>query len=184
MPGAGTGNPPSDQLLDGMDEWNTPAQRFGLTERVRQSTISEKEAAAATLGFLRQWVPAGKSPMCGNSICQDRRFLANYMPELESFFHYRNLDVSTLKELVQRWKPELSNGFKKRGSHLAMDDIHDSIRELAYYREVFVSLWLSPRIPVSPEPFSSLFTECPVNMFPHQLRGIVDPLFQTGNNSI
>ena len=131
----------ADQLLDGMDEWNTRQHGgSGLTERVRQSTISEDAAAEATLDFLRQWVPPGKSPMCGNSICQDRRFLANYMPELESFFHYRNLDVSTLKELVQRWKPELTNGFKKRGSHLAMDDIHDSIRELEYYREVFISL--------------------------------------------
>ena len=131
----------SDQLLEGMDEWNTRQHGgSGLTERVRQSTTTEAEAAAATIDFLRQWVPAGKSPMCGNSICQDRRFLANYMPELETFFHYRNLDVSTLKELVQRWKPELSNGFKKRGSNLAMDDIHDSIRELVYYREVFIRL--------------------------------------------
>jgi oligoribonuclease len=131
----------SDQLLEGMDEWNTRQHGgSGLTKRVRQSSTSEAEAAAATIEFLSQWVPAGKSPMCGNSICQDRRFLANYMPELERFFHYRNLDVSTLKELVQRWKPELSNGFKKRGIHLAMDYIHDSIRELVYYREVFIRL--------------------------------------------
>lgn len=131
----------SDQLLEGMDEWNTRQHGgSGLTERVRQSANTEADAVAATIDFLRQWVPSGKSPMCGNSICQDRRFLANYMPELEKFFHYRNLDVSTLKELVQRWKPELSNGFKKRGSHLAMDDIHDSIRELDYYREVFIRL--------------------------------------------
>jgi oligoribonuclease len=102
--------------------------------------VTEAEAELATIEFLRQWVPAGKSPMCGNSICQDRRFLANYMTDLQSFFHYRNLDVSTLKELVQRWKPELANGFKKRGSHLAMDDIYDSIRELEYYREVFIKL--------------------------------------------
>jgi oligoribonuclease len=131
----------SDQRLADMDEWNTRQHGgSGLTERVRQSTITEAEAAAATIEFLSHWVPAGKSPMCGNSICQDRRFLANYMPELETFFHYRNLDVSSLKELVQRWKPVLSNGFRKRGSHLAMDDIHDSIRELAYYREEFIRL--------------------------------------------
>jgi oligoribonuclease len=131
----------SEQFLEGMDEWNTRQHGgSGLTERVRQSTITEAEAVEATLEFLRQWVPAGKSPMCGNSICQDRRFLANYMPQLERFFHYRNLDVSTLKELVQRWKPELANGFSKRGSHLAMDDIHDSIRELDYYRDVFIRL--------------------------------------------
>lgn len=131
----------SDQLLEGMDDWNTRQHGgSGLTERVRQSTTTEAEAAAATIEFLAQWVPAGKSPMCGNSICQDRRFLANYMPDLQAFFHYRNLDVSTLKELVQRWKPELANGFKKRGSHLALDDIYDSIRELEYYRDVFIQL--------------------------------------------
>jgi len=131
----------SDELLDGMDEWNTRQHGgSGLTERVRQSLVTEAEAELATIEFLRQWVPAGSSPMCGNSICQDRRFLANYMTDLQRFFHYRNLDVSTLKELVQRWKPELANGFKKRGSHLAMDDIHDSIRELEYYREVFIQL--------------------------------------------
>ena len=129
----------SDELLAGMDEWNTRQHGgSGLTERVRQSLVSEAEAAAQTLTFLSQWVPSGKSPMCGNSICQDRRFLANYMPELQSFFHYRNLDVSTLKELVQRWKPELAAGFSKKGSHLALDDIHDSIRELQYYRDVFI----------------------------------------------
>ena len=131
----------SDALLDGMDEWNTRQHGgSGLTERVRHSVVSDAQAEVATLAFLRQWVPAGVSPMCGNSICQDRRFLANYMPDLQAFFHYRNLDVSTLKELVQRWKPELADGFKKRGSHLAMDDIHDSIRELEYYREVFIRL--------------------------------------------
>ena len=131
----------SDQLLDGMDEWNTRQHGgSGLTERVRQSNVSDAQAEAATIEFLRHWVPAGASPMCGNSICQDRRFLANYMPDLQAFFHYRNLDVSTLKELVQRWKPELANGFKKRGSHLALDDIYDSIRELEYYRDVFIQL--------------------------------------------
>jgi len=131
----------SDQLLDGLDEWNTRQHGgSGLTERVRQSNVSDAQAEAATIEFLRHWVPAGASPMCGNSICQDRRFLANYMPDLQAFFHYRNLDVSTLKELVQRWKPELANGFKKRGSHLALDDIYDSIRELEYYRDVFIQL--------------------------------------------
>ena len=129
----------SDQLLEGMDEWNTRQHGgSGLTERVRKSTITEAEAAAATIEFLGQWVPSGKSPMCGNSICQDRRFLANYMPELETFFHYRNLDVSSVKELVRRWKPELLDGFIKKGSHLAMDDVYDSIAELAYYREMFI----------------------------------------------
>ncbi len=93
---------------------------------------------AATIEFLQDWVPAGQSPMCGNTIGQDRRFLVRYMPELEAFFHYRNLDVSTIKELMRRWKPELSGGFSKRGSHLAMDDVYDSIAELAYYRKVFI----------------------------------------------
>lgn len=129
----------SDQLLSEMDDWNTNQHgRSGLTERVRTSTITEADACAATIEFLRQWVPAGQSPMCGNSIGQDRRFLVRYMPELANFFHYRNLDVSTLKELVRRWKPELENGFAKKGSHLAMDDVYDSIAELAYYRDVFI----------------------------------------------
>ena len=128
-----------DQLLDNMDDWNTNQHGMsGLTKRVRDSQITEAEACAATLEFLRQWVPAQQSPMCGNSIGQDRRFLVRYMPELADFFHYRNLDVSTLKELVRRWKPELVNGFVKKGSHLAMDDIYDSIAELAYYRDVFI----------------------------------------------
>ena len=129
----------SDQLLSEMDDWNTNQHgRSGLTERVRTSTITEADACAATIEFLRQWVRAGQSPMCGNSIGQDRRFLVRYMPELANFFHYRNLDVSTLKELVRRWKPELENGFAKKGSHLAMDDVYDSIAELAYYRDVFI----------------------------------------------
>ena len=129
----------SDQLLSEMDDWNTNQHgRSGLTERVRTSTITEADACAATIEFLRRWVPAGQSPMCGNSIGQDRRFLVRYMPELGNFFHYRNLDVSTLKELVRRWKPELENGFAKKGSHLAMDDVYDSIAELAYYRDVFI----------------------------------------------
>jgi len=129
----------SDALLDAMDEWNTNQHGgSGLVERVRNSHISEAQACARTIEFLRQWVPSGASPMCGNSIGQDRRFLVRYMPELAAFFHYRNLDVSTLKELVRRWKPELENGFAKKGSHLAMDDVYDSIAELAYYRDVFI----------------------------------------------
>lgn len=128
-----------DTLLDAMDEWNTKQHGgSGLTERVRSSQISEQQAMTATLDFLRDWVPAGQSPMCGNTIGQDRRFLVRYMPELAEFFHYRNLDVSTIKELARRWKPELLEGFTKRGSHLAMDDVYDSIAELAYYREVFI----------------------------------------------
>jgi oligoribonuclease len=128
-----------DTLLDAMDEWNRNQHGgSGLTQLVRNSQISEAQASAATIDFLRQWVPAGASPMCGNSIGQDRRFLVRYMPELAAFFHYRNLDVSTLKELVRRWKPELENGFVKKGSHLAMDDVYDSIAELAYYRKVFI----------------------------------------------
>ena len=129
----------SDALLDAMDELNTNQHGgSGLVERVRNSRISEAQACAQTIEFLRQWVPSGASPMCGNSIGQDRRFLVRYMPELAAFFHYRNLDVSTLKELVRRWKPELENGFAKKGSHLAMDDVYDSIAELAYYRDVFI----------------------------------------------
>ena len=128
-----------DALLDAMDEWNTNQHGgSGLTERVRNSVVSEAQACAATIEFLNRWVPAGASPMCGNSIGQDRRFLVRYMPDLADFFHYRNLDVSTIKELVRRWKPELNNGFAKKGSHLAMDDVYDSISELAYYREVFI----------------------------------------------
>ena len=129
----------SDQLLGSMDEWNTNQHgNSGLTERVRKSQINEAQAELATIDFLKQWVPEGASPMCGNSIGQDRRFLVRYMPDLANFFHYRNLDVSTLKELVRRWKPELSNGFSKKGSHLAMDDVYDSIAELAHYRKVFI----------------------------------------------
>ena len=129
----------SEQLLQAMDEWNTNQHgKSGLTKRVRKSSVTEAQAEAATLEFLKQWVPEGVSPMCGNSIGQDRRFLVRYMPELADYFHYRNLDVSTLKELVKRWKPELINGFNKKGSHLAMDDIYDSIKELAYYRKVFI----------------------------------------------
>ena len=129
----------SDSLLSEMDDWNTRQHGdSGLIERVRTSQVSESEAMEQTINFLNQWVPPGQSPMCGNSIGQDRRFLVRYMPELESFFHYRNLDVSTLKELVRRWRPDLVDGIVKKGSHLAMDDIYDSIAELAYYRKVFI----------------------------------------------
>jgi len=129
----------SDERLAGMDEWNTTQHgRSGLTERVRASRTREDEAQRATLDFLAGFVDAGASPMCGNSICQDRRFLANYMPELEAFFHYRNLDVSTLKELAQRWRPDVAQGVVKKGAHLALDDIRDSIAELRHYREHFL----------------------------------------------
>ena len=128
-----------DALLDGMDEWNTRQHgQSGLTRRVRESTISPADAERQTIDFLSAWVPAGKSPMCGNSICQDRRFLYRGMPELEKYFHYRNLDVPTLKELAARWAPEVKNGFKKQSSHLALDDIRDSIAELKHYREHFI----------------------------------------------
>jgi oligoribonuclease len=131
----------ADELMDGMDEWCTRQHGMsGLTERVKNSTVTEREAELQTIEFLRQYLPANKSPMCGNSICQDRRFLYRYMPELENFFHYRNLDVSTLKELANRWAPTLAGGFTKNSSHLAMDDIRDSIAELQYYREHFIKL--------------------------------------------
>ena len=131
----------TDAILDGMDEWNTRQHgKSGLSERVRASTYSAKEGENETLAFLQQWVGPGLSPICGNSICQDRRFLAREMPQLEAYFHYRNLDVSTIKELARRWKPEvLSGSHKKKGAHLAMDDIRDSINELRYYRECFIS---------------------------------------------
>ncbi|ALT77624.1 oligoribonuclease [Paucibacter sp. KCTC 42545] len=131
----------SDATLDKMDAWNKGTHgRSGLIDRVKASTVTEDEAVTQTIAFLKQYVPAGKSPMCGNSICQDRRFLAKTMPALESFFHYRNLDVSTLKELAKRWKPELLAGFKKAQAHTALADITESIDELAYYREHFLSL--------------------------------------------
>ena len=126
----------SNELLDGMDEWCTNQHgKSGLTQRVKDSAFNETDAEKQTIEFLKQYVPTGTSPMCGNSICQDRRFLANYMPDLEEFFHYRNLDVSTLKELAARWAPDVAKGFKKDSSHLAMDDIKDSINEMIYYRE-------------------------------------------------
>lgn len=125
--------------LAAMDEWNTRQHGgSGLTQRVRESRIGESEAEQMTLDFFRMWVPAGKSPICGNSICQDRRFLARWMPSLERYFHYRNLDVSTVKELCQRWTPHIAQGFKKESSHLALDDIRDSITELQYYRKNFI----------------------------------------------
>ena len=125
----------TDGVLAGMDAWNTGTHgRSGLTERVRQSPVDEAAAEAQVIAFLRQYVPKGKSPMCGNSICQDRRFLARSMPALEAFFHYRNLDVSTLKELARRWKPAAMNGFKKAQAHTALADIHESIDELIHYR--------------------------------------------------
>jgi oligoribonuclease len=125
-----------DKLLDAMDEWNTRQHgKSGLTQRVKDSKLSTQDAERMTLEFLAEHVDAGASPMCGNSICQDRRFMARLMPELEQFFHYRNLDVSTLKELGIRWAPQVMAGYKKESSHLAMNDIKDSIAELQYYRE-------------------------------------------------
>ena len=130
-----------DEILDAMDEWCTTQHgKSGLTSRVRNSSISEATAEAVTLAFLEKYVPQGRSPMCGNSICQDRRFLARWMPELEEFFHYRNLDVSSLKELAHRWSPQVCEGFTKESSHLAMDDIKDSIAELQYYRRTMLSI--------------------------------------------
>ncbi len=129
------------QTMQGMDEWNTKHHGdSGLTQRVLDSKVSMQQAERQTIEFLQQYVPEGKSPMCGNSICQDRRFMARLMPELESFFHYRNLDVSTLKELARLWKPEINKGFSKKGAHLALDDIRESIDELRYYRSCFIQL--------------------------------------------
>ena len=125
-----------EAVLAAMDEWNTAQHgKSGLSERVRQSRTDTAAAERETLAFLENWVPRGASPMCGNSICQDRRFLARLMPTLEAFFHYRNLDVSTLKELARRWSPEVYKGFTKDSSHLALDDIRDSIAELRHYRD-------------------------------------------------
>ncbi|MBI0325953.1 oligoribonuclease [Burkholderia plantarii] len=129
----------SDETLAKMDAWNQSTHgRSGLIDRVRASTVSEADAAAQIEAFLAQYVSPGKSPMCGNSICQDRRFMARWMPELERFFHYRNLDVSTLKELCRRWQPAIYKGFQKRAMHTALADIHESIDELKYYREHFL----------------------------------------------
>lgn len=129
----------SDETLSAMDDWNQHHHgQSGLIDRVKASTIDEAEAERQTVEFLKQWVPENKSPMCGNSICQDRRFLYRYMPELEKYFHYRHLDVSTLKELVARWAPEIQQGIEKKSTHKALDDIRESIEELKYYREHFI----------------------------------------------
>jgi oligoribonuclease len=130
-----------DSVLDGMDEWNRNTHgRSGLTDRVRASPIGEADAEAQMLAFLQQYVPARTSPMCGNSVCQDRRFMARYMPQLEAWFHYRNLDVSTLKELAKRWRPDVYKGVDKKGKHEALADIHESIAELRHYRDNFLRL--------------------------------------------
>ncbi|RQW29691.1 oligoribonuclease [Rhodobacteraceae bacterium CH30] len=129
----------SDAVMSGMDEWNTKTHgRTGLTERVRASSLSEAEVEAALLAFMQQHVAERVTPMCGNSIGQDRRFMARWMPKLEAYFHYRNLDVSTLKELCKRWKPDVYKGVVKKGKHEALADIMESIEELRYYRENFI----------------------------------------------
>lgn len=128
-------------VMDAMDAWNTNQHgKSGLTARVLSSDVTAAMAEQSTLDFLAQWVPAGASPMCGNSICQDRRFLWRHMPRLEAYFHYRHLDVSTVKELAKRWRPAVANGVKKNSSHLALDDIRDSIAELQHYRTHFFQL--------------------------------------------
>jgi oligoribonuclease len=129
----------SGAVLDGMDAWNKGTHgRSGLIDKVKASTLDEAAATLQMIEFLKAFVPAGKSPMCGNSICQDRRFMARYMPDLEAYFHYRNLDVSVFKELARRWKPEVYSGFKKASRHEALADIYESIDELKYYREHFI----------------------------------------------
>ena len=131
----------SDTVLSKMDDWNqTTHSQTGLIDRVRGSNLTHADAESATLTFLREHLNPGKSPLCGNSICQDRRFLAEHMPELESFLHYRNLDVSSIKELAVRWRPGLAGGFSKKGGHRALDDILESIEELKYYREHFFNI--------------------------------------------
>lgn len=131
----------SDAVLDGMDAWNKSTHaRSGLIDKVKASTLDEAAVTLQMIEFLKQFVAAGKSPMCGNSICQDRRFMARYMPDLEAYFHYRNLDVSVFKELARRWKPAVYSGFKKASKHEALADIYESIDELKYYREHFIKL--------------------------------------------
>ena len=131
----------SDAVLDGMDAWNKATHaRSGLIDKVKASTLDEAAATLQMIEFLKQFVATGKSPMCGNSICQDRRFMARYMPDLEAYFHYRNLDVSVFKELARRWKPKVYSGFKKASKHEALADIYESIDELKYYREHFIKL--------------------------------------------
>jgi oligoribonuclease len=130
-----------DEVLAGMDEWNQKTHaKSGLIDKVKASILAEADIEAQCLDFLHRYVPTGKSPMCGNSICQDRRFMARYMPKLEAWFHYRNLDVSTLKELCKRWKPDVAKGVKKGGKHEALADIEESIEELKYYREHFLKV--------------------------------------------
>lgn len=130
-----------DSILDGMDAWNKSTHgKSGLIDRVKASTLDEAAAEAQMLAFLKEHVPDRASPMCGNSICQDRRFLARWMPKLEAYFHYRNLDVSTLKELARRWKPEVVQGVKKDGKHEALADIYESINEMKHYRDTFIRL--------------------------------------------
>ena len=131
----------SDETLAGMDDWNQKTHgRSGLIEKVKASTMTEEDAQAQILEFLSRYVPKGTTPMCGNTISQDRRFLVKYMPKLEAFFHYRNLDVSTLKELARRWRPEVYSAFKKQQKHTALADVHESIDELAHYREHFLKM--------------------------------------------
>lgn len=131
----------ADTVLNNMDDWNKNQHgQSGLIDKVRRSTVTLADAQTATLEFLAKWVDKGVSPMCGNSICQDRRFLARQMPDLEAYFHYRNLDVSSVKELCYRWRPDVANSYQKGGTHLALDDVRDSIRELRHYREHFFKL--------------------------------------------
>lgn len=130
-----------DSVLDAMDEWNRNTHgKSGLIERVRNSPYAEAEVEAKMLAFVQDYLPKRTSPMCGNSVCQDRRFMARYMPQLEAWFHYRNLDVSTLKELAKRWRPAVYDGFKKSGKHEALSDIQESIGELRHYRDTFLRL--------------------------------------------
>jgi len=130
-----------DSVLDGMDAWNKSTHgKSGLIEKVKASVLDEAEVEAQMIEFLKEYVPAKTSPMCGNSICQDRRFLARWMPKLEDYFHYRNLDVSTVKELAKRWKPEVAKGIKKHNKHEALADIYESIAEMRHYRENFFRL--------------------------------------------
>lgn len=131
----------SNELLNNMNEWCVKTHTSnGLIERVKNSKLTERAAELQILDFLKKWVPKGVSPICGNSVAQDKRFLINYMPELAEYFHYRHLDVSTLKELASRWKPEILNSFEKKNTHLALDDIRESIAELAHYRNTFINL--------------------------------------------
>jgi oligoribonuclease len=141
----------SDEQLDKMDAWNKGTHgRSGLTDKVKVSTVTEAQAEQEILAFLARYAPKGSTPMCGNSISQDRRFLVKYMPKLEAFFHYRNVDVSTLKELAKRWRPDVYNAFRKQQKHTALADVHESIDELAHYREQFLRLEGSPPLAGKP----------------------------------